>query len=264
MTDLPLASSAADASAATAIEQHHAEMAGTLAGLVGALLTAAAAADPAAGEVARGRLVRWCREELLPHAAAEEKSLYPAAHVDDRAELLIDAMIAEHGEITGLVDEIAAAPDAVRAAAAARALQAVFAGHLRKENEIVVPLLGAVPGVSLADLLSGMHEVLGGQPTAEEPARPVAVHGGRSCGCHEAEDGGYPELDARAVPHAIRHATVFGALESVPAGRGLVLVAPHDPRPLLAQIEQRWPGVFAVSYLQRGPEAWRLSFTRGA
>jgi len=64
------------------------------------------------------------------------------------------------------------------------------------------------------------------------------------------------------VPHAIRHATIFGALDAVAPGGGLVLIAPHDPLPLLAQIEQRWAGVFAVNYLERGPEAWRLSFTR--
>lgn len=85
--------------------------------------------------------------------------------------------------------------------------------------------------------------------------------GGHSCGCHEHEAAGYPELDARAVPHAIRHATVLGALDAIGPGAGLVLVAPHDPLPLLAQIEQRHPGVFAVSYLERGPVAWRLLLT---
>jgi uncharacterized protein (DUF2249 family) len=44
----------------------------------------------------------------------------------------------------------------------------------------------------------------------------------------------------------------------------MVLVAPHDPLPLLAQLEDRWPGQFEVDYLQRGPEAWRLVFVRQA
>jgi uncharacterized protein (DUF2249 family) len=71
-----------------------------------------------------------------------------------------------------------------------------------------------------------------------------------------------PELDARTVPHAIRHATIFGALDAVRPGSGLVLVAPHDPLPLLQQVEQRAPGAFSVDYLERGPEAWRLRFLR--
>ena len=43
-----------------------------------------------------------------------------------------------------------------------------------------------------------------------------------------------------------------------------MLVAPHDPLPLLAQIEQRSPGAFRVDYVERGPEAWRLTFLRTA
>jgi uncharacterized protein (DUF2249 family) len=76
------------------------------------------------------------------------------------------------------------------------------------------------------------------------------------------DPAGYPELDARAVPHAIRHATVFAALDAVRPGVGLVLVAPHDPLPLLAQLERREPGAFDVDYLERGPEAWRLAIVR--
>lgn len=81
------------------------------------------------------------------------------------------------------------------------------------------------------------------------------------CGCHDT-DTGLPELDARVIPHAIRHASVFGALDSLGTGAGLVLVAPHDPKPLLAQMEQRWPGTFSVEYVERGPEAWRLRLVR--
>ena len=71
-----------------------------------------------------------------------------------------------------------------------------------------------------------------------------------------------PELDARTIPHAIRHATIFGALDAVAPGRSMVLVAPHDPLPLLAQVETRYAGAFTAEYLERGPEAWRLSLAR--
>jgi len=65
------------------------------------------------------------------------------------------------------------------------------------------------------------------------------------------------------VPHAIRHGVVFGALDSLAPGSGLILVAPHDPRPLLAQIDQRAPGRFTVRYLTSGPDAWHLQLVRG-
>ncbi|WP_425490361.1 DUF2249 domain-containing protein [Nocardioides daedukensis] len=88
------------------------------------------------------------------------------------------------------------------------------------------------------------------------------MHAPGECGCGERDVSAHPELDARAVPHAIRHATVFGALDAVRPGRSMVLVAPHDPLPLLRQLEGRQPGVFEVDYLQRGPDAWRLLLTR--
>jgi uncharacterized protein (DUF2249 family) len=84
---------------------------------------------------------------------------------------------------------------------------------------------------------------------------------GCTCGC---SDEGESELDVRAIPHAIRHATVFGALGAVPAGGSLRLVAPHDPKPLLAQIEDREGGTIEVDYLVRGPQAWTLRLTRQA
>lgn len=260
MTDVQLASTEADASAAAAIEQHHAALAGALTGHVEAVLTAAGAREGATS-TARQALVAWCRDALLPHAAAEEQALYPAAHGLDRGRLLVDAMLVEHRSLVELVDELDAATDTVRAVGAARALQAVFTGHLEKENHLVLPLLTETAGISLAGLLDEMHELLSDidEPQSAEEGDGC---GGHTCSCGEVDGSGYPELDARQVPHAIRHATVLGALDTVAPGGGLVLIAPHDPLPLLAQIERRWSGTFAVSYIERGPEAWRLALVR--
>lgn len=97
------------------------------------------------------------------------------------------------------------------------------------------------------------------------PVPVAAAHASaHACECGILDEAAHPVLDVRVVPHAIRHATVFGALDSIEAGAGLVLIAPHDPLPLLAQIEERTPGRFAVSYLDRGPESWRLRFLRTA
>lgn len=82
---------------------------------------------------------------------------------------------------------------------------------------------------------------------------------GCACGGHDEQ---LPELDARAIPHALRHATIFGALDSIRPGNAMVLIAPHDPLPLLAQLEDRSPGAFEISYRERGPEAWKLQFVR--
>lgn len=259
MSDLVIASTEADAQAAEAVEQHHAEMAGALRLRTEALVRAAARHEREAASTAQRELVTWCVDELVPHAVAEEKAMYPAAQRTVEGRLLVQGMLAEHGVITDLVAEVRDTTDPVRAAASATALRVVFDSHLAKENDLVLPLLAATPGVSVAELLGGMHELLGGHPDTDE-----AGCGGHTCTCGEADGTELPELDARSIPHAIRHATIFGALETVVPGSGLVLVAPHDPLPLLAQIHGRWPDRFVVDYLERGPQAWRLTFVRPA
>jgi uncharacterized protein (DUF2249 family) len=273
--NLELATSHRDAEAAAAVREHHARMSGSLAMHVDTLLRAAVGPRHIADDVRR-ELVGWCRRELVPHALAEEGAMYPAARATLTGRLLVEGMLAEHTVITGLVAEVERADDPVRAAASAYALKVAFDSHLAKENDLVLPLLVETPGVSVADLLGGMHELLGehahgegehaaaGHGPAAATEATGATEGGHSCGCHEVDGPGFPELDARAVPHAIRHATIFGALDSVPSGSGLVLVAPHDPLPLLAQVEDRYDGAFEFDYLERGPEAWRVVFTRPA
>lgn len=81
-------------------------------------------------------------------------------------------------------------------------------------------------------------------------------------GCSCGHDHGVPELDARTIPHAIRHGAVLGALAQVRPGAAMILVAPHDPLPLLGQIAEREGENVRHSYVQRGPEAWRILLER--
>jgi uncharacterized protein (DUF2249 family)/iron-sulfur cluster repair protein YtfE (RIC family) len=283
---LLLASTEADAAAASAIEQHHAQLAGTLAARVEAVLDPVARLDgKGADEAATARelLVAWARAELVPHARAEEEVLYPAAHDRSEARLLVEAMLAEHELLIDLVHDVADADNVVRAGAAARALLELFNAHLAKENDLLVPLLAGAPDVALSDLVRSMHAHLdAGTDDATHAESHAESHadshaegdvtegvattacGGHTCTCGEMDGPGLPELDARTIPHAIRHATIFGALDTVEQSGGLVLVAPHDPLPLLGQVEQRYAGAFEVEYLERGPEVWRLAFIRRA
>lgn len=81
------------------------------------------------------------------------------------------------------------------------------------------------------------------------------------CRCGE-QDQGFPVLQAKDIPHAIRHASIFGALDSLKPGGGMVVVAPHEPLPLLHQVNRRYGPQMAVSYLQEGPEDWHVQFVR--
>jgi uncharacterized protein (DUF2249 family) len=267
VNDVTIASSRADARAAEAVEQHHALMAGTLALKVEALAALARSGGSEGLVSLRDDLVAWGRDELLPHARAEEVTLYRAAAERPEGRLLVEAMVADHVAIGGLVDDLSRATQPVAAAAVASALRVAFSMHLAKENEQVLPMLVAAPDVSVTELLGGMHELLGGADERRTGPGTEAAGANRSenvhaCSCGETDPPSWPELDARGIPHAIRHATIFGALDGVRPGEGLVLLAPHDPLPLLAQLRQRTADEYAVDYLERGPEVWRLAIAR--
>lgn len=258
MTDVLIASTEADAAAVQEVVDRHAELAGRLELLVGATSMAARGSDIAAVSLGRDRLVAWSREELVPYDRGLEEALYPIAAAIAGGALLVQVLSAELEAIEALVEEIDEAGDAVGVAAVARALLELVAAHHAAEDETLLPLLARTPGVSVAAALPQVTS-----PEWEADAEAGGGCGsGSSCGCGETPRAGHPELDATAIPHAIRHATIFGALDSVAPGGAMVLVAPHDPLPLLAQLEQRSNDGFTVEYLERGPETWRLLLTR--
>lgn len=84
-----------------------------------------------------------------------------------------------------------------------------------------------------------------------------------SCACGEADEA-LPELDVQTIPHAVRHAAIFGSLESLAPHSGMIISATHNPLPLLAQLEQKHPGAFESTYLDEGPDRWRIKFVRRA
>ena len=263
-----MSQSNADRAAAAAVVAHHTQLAADLSRLVAAVRAAAGQeAGPDTSPLWRGErqaLLEWLRAELLPHAAAEETALYPAAADQPGARLLVEGMLAEHQAITALVAELDTAGTAVDAAAAARALAALFEVHLAKENDLVLPLLLDAE-VDLAGLLAGMHAVLG---TEEAPGGGCG--GGCGCGGDEAgrADAAAPVLsldarvDVRGVPHDQRHTQVLTAVDALPADAALVLVAPHAPLPLLAEIDARYPGQIDVTWLQDGPDVWQVRLHR--
>jgi len=168
--------------AAEAVVRHHAQLAEALDGHAARLLDAAERADAPQVWQRRAEFVTWLHAELLPHARAEEATLYPAAAARPGGELLVAGMRDEHAVITGLATELEQAASPVRAAAAARALVAVLATHLTKENELLIPLLVRADDVSLAGLLAGMHDLIG------DHAQRAADDG--TCGCGGCGCGG--------------------------------------------------------------------------
>lgn len=239
----PVHIESADEQAHAAILGHHAELRRELDDHVSALRTAVR--TDTTDEDRLAALRAFVDGSVLPHAAAEEVTLYPAAA--EGAPLLVEAMRTEHRALTARARTLRGADAQVDALAAAEGLAAIFAVHVDKENDLLVPLLARTPGVSLAELVRAMHDHL------EAPAEA-------------AESPGAPEeLDVRRLPHGGgRHEAIFGRLDGLSLGDRLIIVNDHDPRPLRFQLDAAWPGVFAWEYVESGPQVWRIAITRQA
>ena len=65
-------------------------------------------------------------------------------------------------------------------------------------------------------------------------------------------------VDVRVLAPAQRHATIFQLVNELTAGAAFTLVNDHDPKPLYYQLEAEYPKQFSWTYLERGPEVWRV------
>jgi hypothetical protein len=139
----------------TAIKAHHAELEAAVTDRADTVITAARTGRPHEPAVAELRAV--LEHEVVPHARAEEDVLYAAA-IAEPVRLLVAGMVFEHETLLGLVGALAAAVTAVDAAAVAGAVREIFVGHVRRENDLLLPQLAADPAVDLTALLPVMHE----------------------------------------------------------------------------------------------------------
>jgi hypothetical protein len=139
----------------TAITGHHKELQESLSTRVENVVTAARA--DAAHESAVAELRGLLTHDIVPHARAEEDVLYAAA-TEPTLRPFVSGMLFEHETLLGLVADLAGAVTAVDAAAIARAIEAVFVGHVRRENELLLPALAASPQIDLPALLPVMQD----------------------------------------------------------------------------------------------------------
>jgi uncharacterized protein (DUF2249 family) len=251
---------------ADAIRTHHDELSAQLRERTSVLLAAIRSGD---ADAARDQLHQWYQTELLPHAVAEEATLYAAGADLDATRLLVQGMLAEHRALVSLIAQLALAEDPLDTVAAATSAQHLFTVHLAKENDLLLPALDQA-GLDLAPLLAGMHELLGHD---DQPAAEPADAG---CGCghdHGAGSVAVPlvqaptaagnseELDVRSLPHGRRHEIIFARLDALAAGQSLTIVNDHDPKPLRYQTSTIWPDRFTWTYRDAGPRVWRVAIT---
>lgn len=109
--------------------------------------------------------------EILTHAQAEERTLYPAATTQARGGELVRTLIAEHRELEYLAGRLQPGADAAEAATVSEWIATLFAGHVAKENDLLLPVL-AGSGADLAAVLADIYERSSPRPGISPLAGP--------------------------------------------------------------------------------------------
>ena len=114
----------------------------------------------------------------------------------------------------------------------------------------------------------------GGHGKKEKAAAPAAPatesHGGCGCGDHGqgtahvvSQDPAVreDELVIHSLPKVVRHALLFAAMDNLPLGASLIVVAPHQPVPLFNYLQES-ESHYRVETIETGPVDWRYRVTR--
>jgi uncharacterized protein (DUF2249 family) len=69
-------------------------------------------------------------------------------------------------------------------------------------------------------------------------------------------------IDVRQIPPWDRHPLIFGRFHALQPGEMLEIVNDHDPRPLYFQLKAQAPESFTWTYVESGPEVWRVNINK--
>lgn len=70
------------------------------------------------------------------------------------------------------------------------------------------------------------------------------------------------ELDVRIIQPREKHPTIFRTFDALQPGESMVITNDHDPRPLRYQFQAERPDAFEWTYLEEGPQTWRVRIDR--
>jgi len=71
-----------------------------------------------------------------------------------------------------------------------------------------------------------------------------------------------PVIDVASLPPGSCRAHIVGTFEALAPGEALEIVVGHDPAPLRQRFAVERPGASVWTYLEEGPERWRVRVQR--
>lgn len=136
---------------------------------------AGAVAGGSAHEPAVAELVAYLADEVLPHALAEEHTIYQIAGTREELTVTVNEMLGEHRALASAIERLANASSRSEATQQAESVTALFSAHVTRENDVLLPALLADDEVDLVQLLTQMHrltEAARDASFAEDPSAP--------------------------------------------------------------------------------------------
>ncbi|MBO0748012.1 MAG: DUF2249 domain-containing protein [Acidimicrobiaceae bacterium] len=107
-----------------------------------------------------GALVAFLASEVIPHAQAEEQTVYRAAGAHGALVETLRQMVDEHRMLVAATGRLAESPGSSGAATEAEQLALLFSSHVAKENAVLLPVLAADATADLAGLVAEMHRLM--------------------------------------------------------------------------------------------------------
>ena len=71
-------------------------------------------------------------------------------------------------------------------------------------------------------------------------------------------------INVRDIDPQHRHTIIFQLLDHVARDASLQLIADHDPKPLRFQLEEKHGLRCQWTYLEEGPDVWRVQLRQGS
>ncbi len=69
-------------------------------------------------------------------------------------------------------------------------------------------------------------------------------------------------LDVTQIEPRLKHTTIFGRFDALPAGEAFIINNDHDPKPLYYQLLAEKGQTFTWDYLENGPETWQVKIQK--
>lgn len=137
---------------------HHSELVENVSRRVAALEVAVRESAPF--EEVKVDLLTYVVDEVLPHALAEELTIYASAARRAGVAATVEQMVSEHRTLALEVEGLARATNGTEALGHAAALFDLFDAHVTRENEVLLAPMVGDDEVDLAALLSSMGQLI--------------------------------------------------------------------------------------------------------